>query len=739
MWSFLYIIIWNKQPNIGDKVIIKHKIIDFNGDKVLILFLDLNYEFAGFKNNKKELKAEINDYIKNNNLKFNNKVMIAMGGIILASLIYVNNDLSFNKFENDKILKYTDNNLVTIVSKNIEPTKVKTTSTENKEKNNSNVSQNNTIPKANTNPSKKSNNDNNSNKQVNQKKNTTQSNQSKSNSKTNSAKDTSTKEEKKQIVSVHRKNGNVINLELEEYVIGVVAAEAPASFNIEALKSQAVVTRTYALKAIKSNKKLTDTVSTQAYIDTTQMKSKWGNEYDKYYNKIKRAVNETKGMYIVYNNQIIDSVYHSTSNGYTEDASRVWGHTVPYLKSVESKWDINTSGYKRTVEIEFNQLNKIFGISNLDQISIISRNSTGRVDKLKIGDEEYSAVDFRELLGLRSTDFDIKIDNNKLSITTKGYGHGVGLSQYGSNGMAKEGYTYDQIIKHYYTGVNIVKLNWNRQYSWFLFFIILLVIVLKIYFDLVFIINFIFDFLLLLSVSYILKRNASIKRILFGSFVGSISIFLLFIKLDNFTLFIYKIFISILMILSTFSFKNFKYFISNITYLYISSIILGGGLYLLNNQFSYKNNGLLFSSNKFELNIIFLLIASPVIIYFYLKQLKLLKTKYNNYYKVELFLNNKKYLFTAFLDTGNKLKDPYKKRPIILVNTDKIKFSYEDCILVPYETVSGNGILKCLVVDKIVIDNKHVIIKPLIGLSNQMFKIEGINMLLNSQTLEGEI
>ena len=104
-----------------------------------------------------------------------------------------------------------------------------------------------------------------------------------------------------------------------------------------------------------------------------------------------------------------------------------------------------------------------------------------------------------------------------------------------------------------------------------------------------------------------------------------------------------------------------------------------------------------------------------------------------------MFLNNKKYLFSAFLDTVNKLKDPYKKRPIILVNTDKIKFSYEDCILVPYETVSGNGILKCLVVDKIVIDNKHVIIKPLIGISNQMFKIEGINMLLNSQTLEGEI
>ena len=102
-------------------------------------------------------------------------------------------------------------------------------------------------------------------------------------------------------------------------------------------------------------------------------------------------------------------------------------------------------------------------------------------------------------------------------------------------------------------------------------------------------------------------------------------------------------------------------------------------------------------------------------------------------------MNSEEFLVTAFLDTGNKLKDPYKKRPIILVNTDKIKFGYEDCILVPYETVSGNGILKCLVVDKIVIDNKHVIIKPLIGLSNQVFKIEGINMLLNSQTLEGEI
>lgn len=259
----------------------------------------------------------------------------------------------------------------------------------------------------------------------------------------------------------------------------------------------------------------------------------------------------------------------------------------------------------------------------------------------------------------------------------------------------------------------------------------------KVYYDLVFIINFIFDFLLLISVVYILKRNVKIKRIVLGALVGSLSIFFLFIKLNNFSLFLFKIIVSILMVLTTFSYKNFKYFLSNLIYLYISSIILGGALYLLNNEFSSKNNGLLFISNRFGLNIVFLLLVSPIILYFYVRQVKKLKINYNNYYKATLFYKDNKYYFTAFLDSGNKLKDQYKKRPIILINTDKIDFSYDKSILVPYNTVSGGGILKCLIVDKIIINNNIVLLNPLVGLSTEDFKIDGIDMILNNESLEG--
>ena len=259
----------------------------------------------------------------------------------------------------------------------------------------------------------------------------------------------------------------------------------------------------------------------------------------------------------------------------------------------------------------------------------------------------------------------------------------------------------------------------------------------KVYFDLVFILNFIFDFLLLLSVVYILKRNVKLKRIFFGALAGSSSIFLLFLNFNNIGVFWFKILVSIAMILVTFSYKNFKYFCANLAYLYISSIILGGGLYLLNNEFSYENNGLLFMNNSFGLNIVFLLITSPIILYFYIKQVKKLKTNYNNYYKVKLFYENHELNFTAFLDTGNKLKDQYKNRPIILVNTDKIDFSYEKSILVPYSTVNGRGVLKCLIVDKIVVDNELTLENPLIGLSNEKFNIAGIDMILNNESLEG--
>lgn len=257
----------------------------------------------------------------------------------------------------------------------------------------------------------------------------------------------------------------------------------------------------------------------------------------------------------------------------------------------------------------------------------------------------------------------------------------------------------------------------------------------KIYVDLVLFLNIIMDFLLLLTVSIVLKRNVRIYRIILGSLIGGLSILFLFIKLNNISLFLFKTLISILMVLITFSYKNFKYFFNNLIYLYLSSIILGGGIYLLDIQINYRNNGLMFISNGMEINVIVLLIISPFIIYSYIKSMKKMKINFNNYYKVDVYYKDNTYKFNAYLDTGNKLYDPYKKRPIILVSTNKINIDYEKSILVPYETASGQSILKCFVANKIVIDKKYEVKNVLIGITN--FKMEGIDMLLNNEIIGG--
>ena len=135
----------------------------------------------------------------------------------------------------------------------------------------------------------------------------------------------------------------------------------------------------------------------------------------------------------------------------------VWGNSVPYLKSVDSKWDIQASSYLREIKEDFTNILNLLGVSSDTniQFEVISRDESGRVEKIKVGDKIFDGVTFRNLLKLRSTDFSIMVINNQVSITTKGYGHGVGLSQYGANGMAQEGYTYKEILKHYYTGVEV--------------------------------------------------------------------------------------------------------------------------------------------------------------------------------------------------------------------------------------------------------------------------------------------
>lgn len=259
----------------------------------------------------------------------------------------------------------------------------------------------------------------------------------------------------------------------------------------------------------------------------------------------------------------------------------------------------------------------------------------------------------------------------------------------------------------------------------------------KVYYDLVMLLNIVFDFLLLLTVSCVLKRNVKWYRLCLGGLVGGISILALFINLSSSILFLLKFIISIIMVIVTFSFKDIKYFLNNLFYLYISSIVLGGFLYMLNLEFSYKNEGIIFFHNGLSINFIVLIIFSPIILYIYIRQCKSMKLNYSHYYKVDLWYKNKQYKFNAFLDTGNKLYDPYKKRPIILVKTDKIKFKYEDSILVPYKTASGNSILKCLIADKIVVDNKFEVLNVLFGSPEKAFEIDGVNMILHSEIIGG--
>ena len=151
---------------------------------------------------------------------------------------------------------------------------------------------------------------------------------------------------------------------------------------------------------------------------------------------------------------MIDAIFHSTSNGKTEDPRYVWGSDIPYLKSVDSSWDINSSSYLREDVKDLENVLNILGVSSSD-FNIESRDESGRVSKVSVGDKSYTGVELRNLLGLRSADFDIEVIDNTIKFTTSGYGHGVGLSQYGANGMANAGYNYKDIIRHYYTGVSV--------------------------------------------------------------------------------------------------------------------------------------------------------------------------------------------------------------------------------------------------------------------------------------------
>ena len=419
-----------------------------NNEEVLYLYMDFDSEFAKLdKKNNKDIKKDIKDYINRNNINFKGSVVaLVVGGVMVGTITFNKPKVNYNNIvDSNKIVAIINENNI---DSNIENVEEEITTLETEEikediveediKNNSNNTTNNktnTINKTNTNNSKQSETSNNNNLS-----NNSNTNQNNNNQVNNS----------NTYVNLYRKNGSVVKIELEEYIIGVVGAEMPASFNSEALKAQAVVARTYAVNTIRSNKKLTDNNSTQNYKSNDELRSMWGSSFNTYYNKVNNAVNSTKGLYLTYNGEIIDAVYHSTSNGYTEDSVYVWGNSRPYLKSVESPYD-------NTMFLSYDDISK--KLNNVVDINtdfnILNRNSSGRVVDIEINGITYSGVNLRTLLGLRSTDFDIEKSDNGVTFTTRGYGHGVGMSQYGANGMANNGSSYRDILLHYYTGVSV--------------------------------------------------------------------------------------------------------------------------------------------------------------------------------------------------------------------------------------------------------------------------------------------
>lgn len=402
-------------------------------NETLYIDLNINYDFGNFKNTKTSFKKELKEFL--NNLKINfNKIVLTCSGIIIGSIILINNN-----FNNEVSMKYVPN---------IDTRIPYIVHYDNEEKTDDNIIVNNDV-----NETKKNvNNSQNISKSVEKSVNIEHANAD--NTSVNNTTNSSVSE-----ITVYRSNGNVINLNMTDYLIGVVSSEMPASFNLEALKAQSVLARTYALKAKQTGKKLTDTVSTQSYIDIDQMKNKWGNSFNTYYNKIKNAVENTNGEYLSYNGNYIEALYHSTNNGKTESSLDVFGNYYPYLISVSSEYDKNASSYLRTINMPLDTISNKLGLSlnNDSVISILSYTDGGNIKEININGNNFSGKKVRELLGLRSADFDISISDNNANITTRGYGHGVGMSQYGANGMANAGYGYKDILSHYYPGTTLTK------------------------------------------------------------------------------------------------------------------------------------------------------------------------------------------------------------------------------------------------------------------------------------------
>lgn len=261
----------------------------------------------------------------------------------------------------------------------------------------------------------------------------------------------------------------------------------------------------------------------------------------------------------------------------------------------------------------------------------------------------------------------------------------------------------------------------------------------KVYVDLIIFLNFFFDFILLLSTSLVLKRRVSLKRIVLGSIVGSITIFSLFIAFTTIELFLLKIVLSIIIIVVTFGYKDFKYFINNIVYFYMISIILGGFIYYLNVSFSYKNVGMMFYHKGVSINYVIVLLVTPCICYLYYKYINNIKSINSLYYKVDIYINNSIIKLIGYLDTGNTLVDPYSKRVVIITNSKEFKNIVKNNMFyyIPYKSVNEEGVIKCFRVNMVYIENIGIKKNVVVGVVDEKLKSGKVEVLLNNLLMEG--
>ena len=262
-------------------------------------------------------------------------------------------------------------------------------------------------------------------------------------------------------VDLNHSSGIIEKVKIEDYIFGVVSGEMPAVFHEEALKAQAVISRTYASKRISRGLDIKDYNSTQIFRNRSYLRELWGNRYDEYKEKIEKAIRDTRDEVLMFDGDYIDAYYHLASNGKTEDSKNVLKLAYPYLVSVDSNWE-NNSGYVSRRIVPNSYLSKLLNmeINKNIPVEILVKSIGHRVMYVKFGDKVFDGLIIARRLGLNSNDFSVSIEDDYTSFTTRGHGHGLGLSKYGAEGMAKSGYNYRQILNHYYPNTYI-----QRQFN----------------------------------------------------------------------------------------------------------------------------------------------------------------------------------------------------------------------------------------------------------------------------------